>query len=124
MNSGVRKQTGNIYGFVMFGGSLVRDMKGGNGPGQKRPLLSEIFTPTFTPNGLSRVGLKPPGVLGGAISGFWRLLRPVNGCGSMQQHSGDTWASSGYFNYPEVRCEPRCEPSNFGVNIGVNIICM
>ena len=78
MNSGVRKQTGIIYGFVMFGGSLVRDMKGGNGPGpspgQKRPSISEIFTPTFTPNGVSRVGLKPPGVLGGAISGF---LAPV-----------------------------------------------
>ena len=116
--------TGNIYGFGVSGGSLVRVMKGGNGPGQKCPLFSEIFTPTFTPNGLSRVGLKPPGVLGGAISGFWRLLRPVNGCGSMQQHSGDTWASSGYFNYPKVRCELRCENINFGVNIGVNTICM
>ena len=58
----------------------------------------------------------------GLFRGFWRLLRPVNGCGSMQQHSGDTWASSGYFNYPEVRCELSCEPSNFGVNVGVNMI--
>ena len=99
-------------------------MKGGNGPGQKRPLLSEIFTPTFTPNGLLRVDSKPPGALGGAISGLLAPVKAGNVCGIMQQHSGDIWASSGYFNYHEVRCELRCEPINFGVNIGVNTICM
>ena len=67
-------------------------MKGGNGPRQKRPLLSEIFTPTFTPNGLSRVGLKPPGVLGGAISG---LLAPVKAGKWLWEHAATLWRHLG-----------------------------
>ena len=54
MNAGVGKWTDDIYGFWVFWGSLGENMGGGEGPGQNRPLLSEIFTAEFTPNRLQK----------------------------------------------------------------------
>ena len=85
-------------------------MKGGNGPGQKCPLFPEIFTPTFTPNGLSRVGSKPPGVLGGAISG---LLAPVKAGKWLWEHAAMFWRHFG--QYLDTSIIPI-----LGVNLGVN----
>ena len=89
-------------------------MKGGNGPGQKRPSISEIFTPTFTPNGVSRVGLKPPGVLGGAISGF---LAPVKAGKMAVGACSNTLATPGH--HLDTSTIPRS-----GVNLGVKILTL
>ena len=50
VNSGVSVWPDNIYGFSVVWGSLLRHMKGGEGPRQNRPFVPEIFTAEFTPN--------------------------------------------------------------------------
>ena len=56
----------------------------GEDPGKKRPLFPALFTRTFTLNGISRGGSKPPGALRAAVS---RLLAPVKAGEEVFEHT-------------------------------------
>ena len=71
----------------------MRHMKGGEGPGQNRPFIYEIFTAEFTKT-RPKARLRRPGALRGAVSDFGRPLRLVKRCWRTEKHSGDIWASS------------------------------
>ena len=78
-----RKWPEKTYGFRAVSGSLVALMKVTEGPGQKHPGNSELFTPTFTPHGLHMSGFGASGHVLGAVLG---LLTPVKAGKEVPEH--------------------------------------
>ena len=83
MNTAARKWPEKTYGFRAVSGSLVALMKVTEGPGQKHPGNSELFTPTFTPHGLHMRGFGASGHVLGAVLG---LLTPVKAGKEVPEH--------------------------------------